>query len=433
VAEALNVSILGPERKVVEAILTNNPEAYDYYLRAREYINRGVESRENLTMSIELFEKAVNLDTSFVQAYAGLAGAHAHMYWFHFDHSEERATKSKEAADKAIQLGSDVPEAHLALGIYYYSCRLDYDHALEQLSIALEKQPRNSDALRYIAYVKRRQGKLDEIVPIQKKALEIDPRSIDITQNIGDSYALLRDYVEAERYYLKAIAISPDYLPAYISPGGSLAYLYLYKMGDTLKTIEILNRASHKNATPDEKNWLHFLWATASILDKAYEEALRHIHSMGREALDDQFRFLPKSQLYAHTYGLMGEKQKEKECYDSARLLLENKIKGQPDDSRLYSSLGIAYAGLGLKEKAILEATRATEILPVSKEYWRGIYRVRDLAQVYVMVGEYDKAFDQIEYLLSIPSELSVALLKLDPVWAPLRGLPRFHKLVEKY
>jgi len=430
VAEALNVSILGPERKVVEAKLTNNPEAYDYYLRAREYINRGVESRENLTMSIELFEKAVKLDTSFVQAYAGLARSHAHMYWFHFDHSEERATKSKEAADKAIQLGSDVAEAHLALGIYYYNCKLDFDQALEQLSMALEKQPRNSEALRYVAYVKRRQGKLDEIALIQKKALEIDPLSIEIIASIGDTYGLLRDYVEAERYYMRAIILSPDYLPSYISPGGSLACLYLYQMGDTTKTIEVLNEASNENVAPDEENWLHFLWAAASIFDKAYGEALRHVPLMPSEALDDQFRFVPKSQLYAQIYGLMGEIQKEQEYYQSARTFLENRVKEQPDDSRFYSALGIACAGLGLKEKAIQEATRATEILPVSKEYWRGIYRVKDLAQVYVMVGEYDKAFDQIEYLLSIPGELSVTLLKLDPVWAPLRSLPRFQKLL---
>ena len=118
---------------------------------------------------------------------------------------------------------------------------------------------------------------------------------------------------------------------------------------------------------------------------------------------------------------------------DSFLMQAENKIKEQADDSRLYSSLGIAYAGLGLKEKAVLAATRATEILPVSKEYWRGIYRVKDLAQVYVMVGEYDRALDQIEYLLSIPGELSVGNLKIDPVWAPLRTLPRFQELLEKY
>jgi len=153
---------------------------------------------------------------------------------------------------------------------------------------------------------------------------------------------------------------------------------------------------------------------------------------MPSEALDDQFHFVPKSQLYAKINGLMGKKQKERGFYESARLFLENKVKEHPDDSRLHSSLGIVYAGLGLKEKAIQEAIKATELLPISKEFWRGPYRVKDLAQVYVMVGEYDKALDNIEYLLSIPGELSIPLLKIDPVWAPLDSHPRFQKLLKR-
>jgi tetratricopeptide (TPR) repeat protein len=153
---------------------------------------------------------------------------------------------------------------------------------------------------------------------------------------------------------------------------------------------------------------------------------------MPLEASDNQFYFVPKNLLYAQIYGLIGEKQKEKEYYVSARLFLEKKAKEQPDDSRFHSALGIAYAGLGFKDKAILEAAKATEILPVSKEFWRGIWRVKDLAQVYVMVGENDKALDKIEYLLSIPGELSIPLLKIDPVWAPLRNHPRFQKLINK-
>ena len=433
VAQALNVALVEPERKVLGAKITNNPEAYDYYLRGQEYYNRGQENRKNLTSSIEMLEKAVNFDPSFVQAYAGLARLHALMYWYHFDHTEERAAKSKEAADKALQSSHDSAEAQLALGSYYYFCKLDFEHALEQLSLALEKQPKNSEILATIAYVKRRQGKLNETVSNLKKALEIDPRSIEMTGNMGDTYVLLRDYVEAERYYMRAISLSPDYLRSYISPSGSLAHLYLNGLGNTAKLKEVLNEASKKIASPDEENWLHYLWAMVSIFDKTYEEALRHIPLMPSEALDEQFRFVPKSQLYAQVYGLIDKNQKEQEYYSSARIFLENKIKEQPDDSRIYSALGIAYAGLGLKDRAIQEATKATELLPISKEYWRGIYRVKDLAQVYVMVGEYDKAFDQIEYLLSIPGELSVPLLKIDPVWAPLRALPRFQKLAQKY
>jgi serine/threonine protein kinase/Flp pilus assembly protein TadD len=430
VAEALNIALLEPEQKALEAKPTNNPEAYDYYLRGREYINRGTENRENVTMSMELFMKAVKLDPDFIQAHAGLARSHAEMYWYHFDHSEKRAEKSKEAADRALKLGPDIAEAHYALGIYYYHCRLDYERALEQLFFALEKEPKNSYVLEYVAYVKRRQGKLAESLDYLKKALKIDPRSIEIITNMGDSYHLLRDYAEAEHYYKQAISLSPDYLSSYISHG-SLVWLYLYGLGNTTKTREVLDAVSKQILSLDEEDMLQYNWTLVNIFDKTYQEALDHIPLMPSDAYYDQFMFVPKSQLYAYVHGLMGEKQKEQEYYQSARQFLENKIKEQPDDSRFYSALGIVCAGLGLKEMAIQEAKKATDLLPVSKEFWRGALRVKDLAQVYVMVGEYDKAFDQIEYLLSIPGELSVPLLKLDPVWAPLRELPRFQKIVK--
>jgi serine/threonine protein kinase/Flp pilus assembly protein TadD len=432
VAEALNTALLEPEQKALEAKLTNNPEAYDYFLRGQESYNQGPDNRKNLLASIEMFENAVQLDASFIQAYAALARSHAGMYWYHYAHTEERAAKSREAADKALQLGPDAPEAHFALGIYYYHCKLDYEHSLEQLSIALEKQPRNSEILSYIAYVKRRQGKLDETVTNLKKALEMNPRSGDLAHNMGDTYFLLRNYIEGERFYKRAISLSPDYIDPYVGPGCSIALLYLSWEGNTKKARKILEEASKRILSPDDENMAHFLWGIVDIYDKECQSALKHISLMPLEASDNQFQFVPKNQLYAQIYGLIGEKQKEKEYWNSARLFLENKIKEQPDDSRFHSALGIAYAGLGLKEKAVQEAIRATELLPISKEFFRGPYRVKDLAQVYVMVGEYDKALDKIEYLLSIPGELSVPLLKIDPVWAPLRNHPRFQKLIKK-
>jgi TolB-like protein/Tfp pilus assembly protein PilF len=431
VAEALNVALLGPERKMLEARLTNSPEAYDYYLRALESSNQGPENRKNLLTSIEMFENAVKLDPGFSQAYEGLAHSHALIYWYQFDHTEERAAKSKEAADKAIQLDPEAPEAHFALGAYYYFCELDFQHALEHLYLALEKQPKDSGILAVIAYIKRRQGKLDETIVNLKKAIEINPRSVDIAFGLADTYYLLRDYVEGERYYQQAILLSPDYLATYIALDGSLTCLYL-AWGNIAKAREVLEKASKKLLPRDEENWLRFHRDTVNILDGQYEDALKNLSLMPSEVLDDQFHFVPKTSLFAQIYGLMGEKQKEQEYYQSARLFLENKVKQQVDDSRLHSSLGIACAGLGLKEKSVQEAIKATELLPITKEFWGGTYRVKDLAQVYVMVGEYDKALDKIEYLLSIPGELSVPLLKIDPVWTPLHSHPRFLKIIQR-
>jgi tetratricopeptide (TPR) repeat protein len=121
------------------------------------------------------------------------------------------------------------------------------------------------------------------------------------------------------------------------------------------------------------------------------------------------------------------------ENFDSARSEIEARIITSPDDPRLYSAKGMACAGLGLKEEAIKAGERAVELMPVDKEAYRGAARAEDLARIYVMVGEYDKALKQINLLLTIPSRLSVKLLLLDPDWKPLWTLPEFKKMIENY
>jgi tetratricopeptide (TPR) repeat protein len=207
--------------------------------------------------------------------------------------------------------------------------------------------------------------------------------------------------------------------------------MYLSWNANIERTIEVLEEASQKIASLDT-NQIPYLRILVDIFGGNYRLAMTRLASIPSEAFDTQFYFVPKSQLRGQIYGLMGEKKREQEQYVTSRNYLENKISVEPDDSRLFSALGIAYAGLGLKEKAIQEALKGVEILPVSKEFWRGINRVQDLARVYVMVREYDKALDKIEYLLSIPGELSIPLLKIDPVWAPLHSLPRFQKLLKR-
>jgi len=119
--------------------------------------------------------------------------------------------------------------------------------------------------------------------------------------------------------------------------------------------------------------------------------------------------------------------------YDSTRIFLEKRIIDFPDDPRQYSSLGIAYAGLGLYDKAISAGEKAVKLLPASKEAYRGVFLVEDLAHIYVMAGKYDDAIRQIKFLLSIPGFLSVKILEMDPRWEPLRNQPEFKKVMENY
>jgi tetratricopeptide (TPR) repeat protein len=386
-----------------------------------------MDRKEDLNSAIEMFEKAVTVDPSFFQALAMLSKTHSFYYWYFFDRSEERVAKAGQAADKAFKLNPDAVETQVALGYYFYLCKLDYEQALEHFNLALKKQPKNVMILEGIGYVKRRQGKLNETIAYLKQVLEIDPRYSQTVYNLGETYALMRNYKEAERCYSRALFLEPDY-PRAVS---FKARLYLNWQGDTQKARQVLEEAS-KVLGLSKDNLITYHWVLTEIYEGRYQDALNRLSSTPFEAFEDQFYFVPKPQLFAQIYGLMNEKDKERKYYDVARIYLENRVKTQPDDSRFWSALGIAYAGLEHKAEAIKAAKRAVELLPISKEAYRGTFRARDLAQVNIMIGDYDKAFDQIEYLLSVPGEMSVSLLKIDPVWAPLRSLSRFQKLLER-
>jgi len=425
VVDALGIALVEPEKRSLEARPTENMQAYDYYLRGNDLDDRGGNAEEYLRLAIEMFEKAVGLDPGFLQAHANLARMHAEYYWFHFDRSQERVAKAKEEADKALSLSPDAAETHMALGYYYYFCLLDYDQALRHFNMALEKQPKNSRIIEGIGYVKRRQGKMVEAVTNLILASEIDPRSALIAFNVGETYALMRRYHESEQWYNRALALNPNYPRAY----SWKIRMCLNWEGNTKKARQVLEDASRFIAL--DNNLIQYQHVLMDIFDGNYQDAFKLISSTTSGAYEDQFYFVPNAQLLAQIYGLMKNSQQEKSYYDSARILIEGKIKEDAEDSRLWSALGIALAGLGQKKEAIRAAEKAVEILPVSREAYRGAFRAKDLAQVYCMVGEYDKALDQIEYLLSIPGEISVASLKIDPVWIPLRSLPRFQKLLK--
>jgi tetratricopeptide (TPR) repeat protein len=149
--------------------------------------------------------------------------------------------------------------------------------------------------------------------------------------------------------------------------------------------------------------------------------------------MENQFYYHHKSFHIANIYRIMGEKDLARHYYDAARSVLETRLAENPDDPRLYSALGKVYAGLGMKEKAIEYGKKGLELMPIEKEAYRGIFRVEDLARIYVMTSEYQEAIKQLDYLLSVPGTISVNLLFLDPTWEPLWNLPEFKTLTSKY
>ena len=429
IAQEIEAALTPEEETRITRTEAVNPEAYVYYLRGNEYFHRDFFLESDLKIAIGMYEKAVELDTRFALAYAQLSRAHLLMRWMSHDLSAERLALAKQAVDKAFQLNPELPEAHLALGHYYYHGHLDYERALEQFAIARKRRPNNSDLLSFIGYVQRRQGKFEKAVVTLKEASELDPRSALLACNIGETFMLLRKYSEAERYYERAILLAPDSLRFY-------AYkmqLYLLAEGSSKKSRTALDRALENiGARKDDIDFIYFHWVLLEIFEGNYQKALDTLSVGSSEAFETQFYFVPKAQLYGWINGLMGNRQLEQTYYESALSILKTKVQQQPEDARFHSSLGIAYAGLGRKEDAVREGKLGVELLPVTKEAWKGTFRVEALAKIYVMVGEFDSAIDQIEFLLSVPAEISIPLLRLDPAWNPLRNHPRFKKLVKQ-
>ncbi|MES0397922.1 MAG: tetratricopeptide repeat protein, partial [Syntrophobacteria bacterium] len=424
VAQALDITLLESERQALKTRPTENMEAYEYYLRGNDYFYRGYLAND-FRIAIQMYEKAVELDPKFALAYTDLSKVHAKTYFFYYDRSEEHIAMAKQAVDEAIRLNPELPEAHIALGFYYYRCHLDYDHALEEFAIARKSQPNNSELLKGIGVVQRRQGKMKQALANFSRLFELAPLSYVAADEVGGTLMLLRKYQEAESYYERAILLRPDYPRGY----NRKAWLYLRWEGSTEKARAVVERALQNITSPEDASIVNSL-VYIDIYDANYQEALDRL-SLVSEDIDDQFNFIPNSLRYAQICGYMKKKELAKKYYEDARSILKAKIQQRPEDDRFHSALGIAYAGLGRKEDAVREGKLGVELLPVAKEAWRGAHRVDDLAKIYVMVGEYGLAIEQLEYLLSIPGELSIPLLRLDPAWDPLRNHPRFKKLIE--
>jgi serine/threonine protein kinase/tetratricopeptide (TPR) repeat protein len=423
VASALDVTLLEPEKQSITGKPTDNLEAYEYYLRGKDYFNRSW-AEKDFGIAIEMYEKAVELDQTFALAYANLSQAHSRMYWYYYDRTDERLNKAKEAVDRALELKPDLPEAHLALGFYYYHGRRDYDRALEQFAIAQKDQPNNSDLLAAIGYVQRRQGKFEQAVTNLKKAAELDPRSNKMAAELAFTYEVIRKYPEAEYYFDRAISLAPDWPVAY----SGKAWLYIYSEGNTKKARKVLQEAIGKadvsQLVPD--------LVGLDILDGDYQTALGRLPGLAAfiDGSNDTISYFSTK---AVIYGLLNQPELKVAYFDSARIILENKVQLRPGEALFHSRLGIVYAGLGRREEAIREGKKAVELLPVSKDAFEyGLLYVTNLAQIYVMVGDYDSATDQLEYLLSIPSYISIPYLRIDPTWAPLRNHPRFQKLLAR-
>ncbi len=411
--------------RVNKKVPTGNIEAYDYYLRGLSYESRGSYLKSDFSSSINLYKKAIELDPGFALAYSQLSRMQASNYWFYYDRSSENVQNAFKNAQKAFELDPDLAETHLALGYFYYWCRLDYGNAIEEFKKAREIQPNNAEAAFGLGVVYRRMGEFENGIQNMLKAVKLDPLSIEYTRNTGETYALLREYGNAIKYYKKAIELSPDVSAFRVTEAN---YLLLWK-DNTKAASQVLSEVKDYNYLDVTPN----IPVLVDIINRNYDKALRDLNASGREYETGQFNFTPRTLIAGLIYKYRNQPALAKTYFDSSRIQLEKLIKENPGDERFHSSLGITYAGMGLTDKAVLEGKKGIELLPLDKEAYRGYYRQWDLAKIYVLTGDYNNALKQIDFILSIPGAFSVSLLKLDPLYDSLRELPGYKTIIQKY
>jgi tetratricopeptide (TPR) repeat protein len=423
VIDRLEATILEPERNAVEARPTENMEAYQAYLAGIRYVH-GSRDEKDQRLSIEMFERAVQLDPEFAVAHAALSTAHSKLNHYRYDFTGERLDKGKQSAERALELQPDLPEGHRALGWYYYWGYRDYDRALEHFEMSAEKLPNDPDLLMGTFAVLRRQGRWDDALEALERLRRADPQSYGVALESSNSFAFLREYERAQKEMRRAIAIAPDHPDAYIEG----AMYYVLWDGTTDRARLLLESAPNIDS-PEVvyQELLHDLY------DRKPELVLAGLEEVSIDAFSLTYWYVPRGLLECAVLSRMSERKRAKTACASAVELLEREIEETPHDFLLHIALGHTYALLGRSEEAMRAGEQAVELMPISKDAMDGPDQAIELAKIYTRVGEADKALDLIEELLSIPSLLSLGLLRLDPDWDPLRDHPRFQALLEKY
>lgn len=423
VAQALDITLLEPERQALQARPTDNLEAYDYYLRGLYHDARGWagDDQQEFERAVEMFENAVNLDPDFALAYVALSMAHSWQYFGGFDLTDERLARSRAAVDEALRLRPDLPEALGALAYYYYRGFRDYDRALELFARIQKARPNYSPDL--IGWIQRRQGRWEQSAGTVEKVFKLNPRWVILAEQQGTTYLYMRRYDEAEAWYNRALSIIPGY-PSAQQGKANNCILWTGRLKEARSMAETLPTGVLRD----------FIFLMLNRLARNYQAALDLLDALAYDTYETQQFYFDRNLGYASFYYLMNEPSLTRVYADSARVRLERTGRDRPGDPRRHAALGLAYALLQRKDDAIRKGRRAVELLPVSKDALAGPQYVFYLAEIYAVVGEYEEAINRLDYLLSIPSDaVSVATLRIDPWWDPLREHPQFKTLLAKY
>src|SRR5437899_2253191 len=432
IVESLQAKLTGREEQALAARPTNNPQAYDAYLRGLAFEARGNYSSDALFKAIDFYDLAVRLDPNFALAWARLSGAHALLYFTRGDATAARRDAAKEALENAQRLQPDSPEALLFLGYYQYWVLRDYEMAKATFGRVSKMLPGNSEVSYALGAIARREGHWNESVAYWEPGLALNPRNTALLTEVAWTYAPLRQFSAALKLYDRALNILPNEL--YLMASKASIYQAEGNLQEAAKSLVQVNAQTDSDAAVRIK-------LTQLRLERNPTEAIRLV-----QARQARLQFTSGIDKGIKQVGLAlvqrvaGDIASAKAAAEQARNTLEPLGKDQLDNAFVAAALAVAYATLDEKGSALNEAQRAITLVPSSKDRLSGPAFEENLALVEMIIGENSPAIATLTRLLQTPyggwlyspTPITPALLKLDPIWDPLRADPAFQKLCQE-
>ena len=430
IADQLQAKLSPREKNAIELPPTSDISAFDLYVRAKNILLTpgSIEKADTLRV-VDLLNQAVARDPSFFDAYCQLAYAHDALYFFGNDHTSARLALAEAALQAASRLRPDAGETHLARGQNLYWAYGDYNGALAELEIARQTLPNDARIFRLTGYIQRRQRRWEESTRDLERAVELNPRDSEtLVMGVAVNYWFLRRYAEAKSWSARVLAFEPNDVFTKVW----LALVDLDWKADTRplhQTIDSI-RATHPAAVPSIADF----WLVCALGERDAAAAKDALIAFGQEPISFALENVRFTRPFAEGViaRMTKDDDKARSAFSAARAEQEKIVQAQPNYGPALCVLGLIDAGLGRKEEALREGRRAVELLPVERDSMNGTNMIRYLAIIAAWVGDKDLACEQLASIIRRPSNVSYGQLKLLPFWDPLRGDPRFEKLIEE-
>ncbi len=429
VAEQLHAKISATEKLAIERPPTADLTAFDLYSRAKNLVlewSYRMSGKDNLPRAADLLNQALAHDPTFFQGYCQLAWIHDQLYALGFDRTPGRLELADAAIQAAFRIRPDAGEAHLARAGHLYRGYRDFDGALTELETAGKTLPNDARLFELKGYIERRRpgGNEEKALRDFERAINLDPRNFLILQQISLSYDHLRRYREEELVYDRMLAIKPNDAETKVDR----AFVELDWKADTRPLHQMIDLMRVTNpSTMASIAGSRLLCALAERDPAAAKDALI---ALGDTPLNDDVVQFNHPFLQGLIARMINDNEQARSSFSAARADQEKTVQAQPNFGPPLCVLGLIDAALGRKEEALREGKRAVDLLPVEKDALSGIAMIRYLAMIAAWAGDKDLACEQLATTSTRPAPASYGELKLMPFWDPLRGDPRFEKIV---